>query len=216
MAGRSTPGCAVLPGMKPIGRALADWVPCSHRRGWEFDRAENFRGVFAWLLDELELVVGARASFGRLTRASRSRQCGMMCDTDSLAIAGTADAARHGQTPRRAAHCGERGEPHRPPPSVALVSRRAHSVQIVLQAKRGRQQRRLEPLCAGAVCEQRYLRVPATIRYSCSKRACSGVPRFHSSQNPLTASTNSASWPFLRAFAWAVIVGPYFALKCSP
>jgi hypothetical protein len=61
-----------------------------------------------------------------------------------------------------------------------------------------------------------YARVPTASRYSCSKRAASGVPRFHSSQKASTASLNSASRPLLRAFVWATMVGPYRSLKCSP
>ena len=58
--------------------------------------------------------------------------------------------------------------------------------------------------------------VPTATRYSFSKRARSGVPRFHSSQKSSSAFSNSASRSSLRAFAWATIVGPYFVLKCSP
>ena len=46
-----------------------------------------------------------------------------------------------------------------------------------------------------------YIRVPTATRYSFSKRARSGVPRFHSSQNRSSASTNSASRSVRRAFA---------------
>lgn len=62
----------------------------------------------------------------------------------------------------------------------------------------------------------RHARVPTASRYSFSKRACSAVPRFHSSQKRSSASSNSASRPVLDAFARATMVGPYRALKCSP
>ena len=61
-----------------------------------------------------------------------------------------------------------------------------------------------------------YRRVPTTTRYSCSKRARSGVPRFHSSQKALRAASSSPSRPSFSAFARATIVGPYLDLKCSP
>lgn len=63
---------------------------------------------------------------------------------------------------------------------------------------------------------RRHARVPTASRYSFSKRACSAVPRFHSSQKRSSASSNSASRPVLDAFARATMVGPYRALKCSP
>ena len=47
---------------------------------------------------------------------------------------------------------------------------------------------------------------PTTSRYSCSNRARSSVPRFHSSQNCRSASSNSASRPFATAFFRGVIV----------
>ncbi len=51
-------------------------------------------------------------------------------------------------------------------------------------------------------------RVPTATRYSFSNRACSGVPRFHSSQNSSSARSNSPSRPSFSAFALAAIVGP--------
>ena len=54
----------------------------------------------------------------------------------------------------------------------------------------------------------RYVLIPTETRYSCSKRAWSGPPRFHSSQNRLSASWNSASRSSRRAFARATRVGP--------
>lgn len=59
-------------------------------------------------------------------------------------------------------------------------------------------------------------RVPTTTRYSCSKRASSSVPRFHSSQKRSSASSRSPSRPSRLALLRAAIVGPYLALKCSP
>jgi hypothetical protein len=46
-----------------------------------------------------------------------------------------------------------------------------------------------------AAVQRSYARAPTASRYSCSKRASSGVPRFHSSQKASTASSNSTSRP---------------------
>jgi hypothetical protein len=53
----------------------------------------------------------------------------------------------------------------------------------------------------------RQRRTPTAIRYSFSKRACSPLPLFHSSQNASRVWSNSASRSLRRAFERAVIVG---------
>jgi hypothetical protein len=53
-----------------------------------------------------------------------------------------------------------------------------------------------------------YRFVPTATRYSFSKRASSAVPRFHSSQNARSASSNSPARPSRSAFARVAIVGP--------
>ena len=69
---------------------------------------------------------------------------------------------------------------------------------------------------AAQCCRRSHARVPTATRYSCSKRASSGVPRFHSSQKSFITWSNSASRPSVAAFLRATIVGPYRSLKCSP
>ena len=53
-----------------------------------------------------------------------------------------------------------------------------------------------------------YTRRPTASRYSCSKRARSSVPRFHSRQNAAIASSNSRSRPSRPALARVAMVGP--------
>ena len=54
----------------------------------------------------------------------------------------------------------------------------------------------------------RYVLIPTETRYSCSKRACVGGAEVPLVAERSSASSNSASRPLLRAFAWATIVGP--------
>ncbi len=60
----------------------------------------------------------------------------------------------------------------------------------------------------GARIAQSSARVPTASRYSFSKRARSGVPRFHSSANASSVASNSAAWPCRSALARATRVGP--------
>ncbi len=173
------------------------WKPA--RRRWRLERWSTGWGTERRCVEDVAYHTIAAQQTPITPRSSGGR-----CPARSATPASCADAI----TPPAPRHACAQDESH-PPSSVANPLAYCGKSSSHCRSHRWT----ASPLAAQP---HAHARVPATTRYSCSKRACSGVPRFHSSQKEFSASTNSASWPFLCAFAWAVIVGPYFALKCSP
>ena len=151
-----------------------------------------------------------RDGHGGLRRARPPRAAGHRRDRaqahaetrDELTAAGSADRPAR---PRRSVEPGDRR-----PAVPESAHRRMASAQGVRQARH--QLAPAAPRCARlwrarrAAGPQR--RRPTASRYSCSKRAGSPLPRFHSSQKRSSAATSSASRPVRRAFASTAIVGP--------